>query len=117
MPLHQCDICKRWFAKVHSCTVGGEMRCKQCQLNDKHTHSQKQQHQHQQQQLEFLSHRDTDTQRMNTRQRDAIITLYQNGDSAEAISMKVGCAKSTVYYWLKKYDATGELNDDLREGN
>ena len=57
------------------------MRCKQCQLDDKHTHEQQQQQKQQQQlqQLEFLSHHDTDTQRMNTRQRDAIITLHPDG--------------------------------------
>jgi DNA invertase Pin-like site-specific DNA recombinase len=78
--------------------------------------SQQQHSQEQPKQLEFLSHRDTDTQRMNARQRNAIITLHQNGDSINDICMKVGCAKSTVYYWLNKYNATGEVNDDLREG-
>jgi transposase len=77
---------------------------------------QPQQQQQQVKQLEFLSHRDSDNQRMNSRQRDAIITLFQNGDSVNEICMKVGCVKSTVYRWLNKYDATHELNDDLREG-
>jgi hypothetical protein len=64
---------------------------------NRHTHSQPTQQQQQQQQpkqLEFLSHRDTDTQRLNRRQRDAIITLHQNGDSINDVCMKVGCAKS-----------------------
>lgn len=120
MASEYCAACHSWKFGLKECVVGHEKRCSNCIKHSKHTHPQqqhkKQQHQQQQQQhqLEFLSHRDTDTQRMNTRQRDAIITLHQNGDSINDICMKVGCVKSTVYRWLNKYNATHELNDDLR---
>jgi hypothetical protein len=97
MPNQQCDTCNFWRPDVKECAIGHEKRCENCRKKSIHTHSQPTQQQQQQQQpkqLEFLSHRDTDTQRLNRRQRDAIITLHQNGDSINDVCMKVGCAKS-----------------------
>jgi transposase len=114
-----CLVCDRTKQKNDMHVKPSTRRgiCRTCHNKGHRMSDQPQQQQQQQQQLkqlEFLSHRDTDTQRMNMRQRNAIITLHQNGDTIDEICMKVGCVKSTVYRWLNKYDTTHELNDDKR---
>ena len=104
---YTCFNCTRLkhSSQMHSKAENYQGICKTCHnqginmLNYKSSSSSSSSSQQQQQQLEFLSHHDTDTQRMNSRQRDAIITLHQNGDSINEICMKVGCVKSTVYRW------------------
>ena len=108
-----CNVCNRKRDRVFTCKTGNESRCKQCQLNDKHTHTQQQQQQHTQQ-LEFCQHTDDDTQRMTPQQRDAIIVLHQRHESIDDICAAVGCAKSTAYRWINRYEATHALNDDAR---
>jgi hypothetical protein len=119
MPREKCDFCKSWKDDVKPCSSGNENRCPDCRKNSKHNHPQwQQQKQHKSpsisQPLEFLSHREGDTQRLTLRQRDAIITLRQDGQQIDEICAKVGCSKPTVYRWLNHYEATGELYDDLR---
>jgi len=38
MPRERCESCNNWCNRRYTCELNGEMRCKQCQLKEKHNH-------------------------------------------------------------------------------
>jgi transposase len=66
--------------------------------------------------LEIFSHDHEDSNRMTAEQRRGIVILHQDENSIEEICSKVGCSKPTAYHWINHYRATGNFDDDLREG-
>ena len=103
----KCEVCNhdvRSPHKRHKCELNGEMRCKQCQRDNKHNHNIHTQ-QTQTEHIKPVFHPTlTIHSHLSFEKRAAIVAFHRIGMDKYKIMKYLACSMPTVNHWIKHYN-------------
>ncbi len=103
----KCDVCKKWVKRVtrlHKCESNGEMRCKDCQRDNKHNHTIQHQNSPQNNIKPIFHPTLTIHSHLSVEKRAAIVAFHRIGMPKPNIMRYLACSMPTVNHWIKHYN-------------
>jgi hypothetical protein len=106
-------VCKKWvirkrisrrLSQLYKCELNGEMRCKQCQRDNKHNHNIPRQNTQEENTQPIFHPTLTIHSHLSIEKRAAIVAFHRIGMDKYKIMKYIACSMPTVNHWIKHYN-------------